>query len=104
MSEELKKEIDDILYAENDDTDLEFHGERVGEIMTLIKQERIRYGEWLLQGIVDNNYDDHNETLDFDGIAESTLIKLRELRQRNKGEIDRDKDRDNDGDIDKDRF
>lgn len=36
---ELRKEIDIILYEENDDSDLEFHGERVDRLIDLINQQ-----------------------------------------------------------------
>lgn len=95
MSEELEKKVDEIvndfllkefpdLYPHYVDTD-DNGGQRLRvKLYSLIKQERIRYGEWLLSSESDvrkaEPADDYERGYDY-GYDEARA----ELRQRNKG-------------------
>lgn len=47
-NQELREKIGQILYAVHEDNELEFHGERVYELMDIITQEKIQLIEALL--------------------------------------------------------
>ena len=98
MSEELEKKIGDQLvnYRTLDTDDKFVLNIHIGHIMSLIKQERIRYGEEILVRIGSALESDKGKEYRFfiERIVEkdfglSTYKDFyNELRQRNKGEID----------------
>ena len=85
MSEELREKIYLIMFSNPEPAG------KLDEIMSLIKQERIRYGEWLI------GEDDKRVERLIEHSPASVLIRNQEdkprndlraeLRQRNKGEI-----------------
>jgi len=102
---ELRKKIEEIL-INNIDTpkrskkDSEFilstlKPKLLDELGDLIKQERIRYGEWLIGE--DEILPGDPDVLLNKGAVNNLYVRnyfRMKLRQRNKGEIDKDKDRD----------
>ncbi len=60
----IKEKISDILYAENEDTELEFHSERVDEIIQLFLE---------MVGEETNNYNNHKENCESCGVLEGSL-------------------------------
>ena len=91
MSEELENKIDRIVKDSIEsqmDWEAYYEGsseEATNEIMSLIKQERVRYGEWLLGD--DELRDSSLGLKECHRICDRNDLRA-ELRQRNKGEIE----------------